>query len=413
MDSVAIISARHILFTIGIILLIGTLGSLAAQRFKIPDVVIFLLAGLLCGPELAGIITVQADSTLNQLVLIFGSSYILFDGGASVRLKIIREVWITVLVISTVGLLITALLTSFCAVELFGIPLLTALLLGCTIASTDPATLIPVFTQIRIKERVAQTVISESACNDAMGAIITFSIMGLVCGSKGTFSLLTTVTDLIGAASIGIITGALLGYLAALLIAHERYGFLQEYAPLVTLMAVLGSYMTAEGFHASGFMSVFVFGIVIGNKELVGFAMNSREGEKLEDFILTTSLMMRMFIFILLGSQVDLKLIGDHLGSGVLLVLIFMLVIRPITVFCCALPDRRAGWSLKEMLFMSWTRETGVIPGALAGMMLAMKIPGSDTIAAITFITILMTITIQGTTTGWMAGKLGLKMEDR
>ncbi len=413
METAAIISARHILLIIGIILLLGTVGSHAAQRLKTPDVVIFLLSGLICGPELTGIIDVPANSTLNQLILIFGSSYILFDGGASIRLKIVREVWVTVLIISTVGILITTLLTGFCAMGLFGMPILSAFLLGSTIASTDPATLIPVFSQIRIKERVAQAVISESACNDAMGAIATVSIMELIRGGEAMFSPVVTLCTLAAAVSIGIISGAVLGYLAALLIAHERFGFLQEYAPLVTLMSVLAAYMIAEGFHASGFMSVFVFGVVVGNKELLGFTIEPREGEKLEDFILTTSLMMRMFIFILLGSQVNLTLIQEYLGTGICLVLVFMMVIRPITVFCCALPDRRARWSLKEMLFMSWTRETGVIPGALAGMMLGLKIPGSERIAALTFITILLTITIQGTTTGWVAGKLGLIRGDR
>jgi cell volume regulation protein A len=184
-----------------------------------------------------------------------------------------------------------------------------------------------------------------------------------------------------------------------------------EYAPLVTLMAVIGAYMSAENFHASGFMAVFVFGIVLGNKDVFGFEMEQKEGEKLEDFILTTSLIMRMFIFILLGSQVNFALMGKYLWSGISLVLIFMFIVRPVTVFCCALPDRRAKWSLKEMLFMSWTRETGVIPGALAGILLGMNVPGAEIIASVTFITILLTIMVQATTTRWLAGKLGLLTE--
>ena len=165
--------------------------------------------------------------------------------------------------------------------------------------------------------------------------------------------------------------------------------------------------MSAENFHASGFMAVFVFGIMLGNKDVFGFAMEHSEEEKLEDFILTTALIMRMFIFILLGSQVNFALMGKYLWGGIALVLVFMFVARPVTVFCCALPDRRAKWSLKEMLFMCWTRETGVIPGALAGILLGMKVPGAEIIASVTFITILMTIIIQATTTRWLAGKLG------
>jgi cell volume regulation protein A len=97
----------------------------------------------------------------------------------------------------------------------------------------------------------------------------------------------------------------------------------------------------------------------------------------------------------------------------VAVVVIFMLIARPITVFACALPDRRAKWSLKELLFMCWTRETGVIPAALAGMLVGLKAPGSQMIASVTFIAILMTILIQATTTKWLAGKLGLLVENK
>jgi len=413
MESVAIHSAKHILFIVGVILLAGSLSGILAQKFRVPDVVVFLLIGMCLGPEVAGVFDVKADSTINQLILIFGSSYILFDGGASLRLKVLKEVWITIVVISTVGVIITTAITGLAAFQFLGIPLITALLLGSTIASTDPATLVPVFKQVRIKDRVAQTVMSESAFNDAMGAIVTFSIMGIALGTGGKFSLGAATFSLVSNALIGVLIGGVLGYLAALLIAHEKYDFLQEYAPLVTLMAVLGAYMSAENFKASGFMAVFVFGIMLGNKDVFGFKMEEKEEEKLDDFILTTSLIMRMFIFILLGSQVSFALMGKYLLGGTALVAVFMFIARPVTVFCCALPDRRAKWSLKEMLFMCWTRETGVIPGALAGILLGMKVPGAEVIASVTFLAILMTIIIQATTTKWLAGKLGLLANDQ
>src|SRR4029077_3947840 len=118
---------------------------------------------------------------------------------------------------------------------------------------------------------------------------------------------------------------------------------------------------------ASGFMAVFVFGIAIGNKDRFGFRMEPGEQQRLDEFVLTTALIMRMFIFILLGAQVDFALMNRYLVSGIAEVVVCMLVARPVSVFLCALPDRRAKWSMREMLFMCWTRETGVIPGALAG----------------------------------------------
>jgi len=411
-SSPAIELSKHILLVFGTILAVGSLSGLVASRFKVPDVVVFLLAGLLIGPGMLGLIDVKAGSAINQTILIFGASYILFDGGASLRLKVLKEVWISIVVLATAGVLISAFITGAAAQAILGIPFIIALLLGSTIASTDPATLVPVFKQVHIKDRVAQTVMSESAFNDAMGAIITFTLLGIAMG-QGSFSAGDALLDLLKQSAIGILTGGILGYLAAVLIAHEKYDFLAEYSPVVTLMAVIGAYMGAQDLHSSGFMAVFVFGIVLGNKDVFGFEMEPREEEKMEEYVLTTSLIMRMFIFILLGSQVNFALMAKYLLPGLAIVAIFMLIARPATVFACTLPDRRAKWSLKEMLFMCWTRETGVIPGALAGMLVGMKAPGADIIASITFIAILSTILIQATTTKWLAGKLGLLVADK
>jgi len=229
---------------------------------------------------------------------------------------------------------------------------------------------------------------SESAFNDATGAILTFAVLAVAMG-QGGFSISAALLDPLKQAAFGVIAGGALGYLASLLIAHEKYGFLQQYAPVVSLMAVIGAYLGADGLQASGFMAVFVFGIVLGNKDAFGFAMAKGEQDKLNDFVTTTALIMRMFIFILLGTQVDFALMNRYLVGGIAVVAVFMLVARPITVFLCALPDRRAKWTLKEMLFMCWTRETGVIPGALAGLLMGIGAPQAKLIASVTFLAIL------------------------
>jgi potassium/hydrogen antiporter len=405
--SASIEIARHTLLSCGIVLAIGTLGAFLAQRIRVPDVAVFLIAGIAIGPQALGLVHVPADSALNEIIVLFGASYILFDGGAALRLPVLKQVWITIVVIATVGVVVTAVITAIAAHFILGIPLIVALLLGTTLASTDPATLIPIFRQIRIRERVAQTVISESAFNDPMSAILTFTVVTVATGS-GEFSLVHSVIALVEQSMTGIVAGIAFGYLAALLIAHERWAFLTEYAPLVTLVAVISAYFAADGLHASGFMAVFVFGIVIGNKETFGFKMEPGETQKLAEFVLTTAFIMRLFIFILLGAQVDFHLMRQYWLGGVAVVAVLMLVARPITVFLCAWPDRRAKWSFAEMLFMCWTRETGVIPAALAGLLLGIKAPAAHLIASVTFVAILMTILIQAPTTEWMAKRLGL-----
>jgi cell volume regulation protein A len=410
--SASIEIAKHTLLSCGLILAIGTLASLLAQKIRIPDVAVFLVTGIAIGPQALGLVHIGAESALNQIILLFGAAYILFDGGATLRFAVLKQVWITIIVIATVGVVITAVITGLAAHFILGTPMIVALLLGATLASTDPATLVPIFRQVRIRDRVAQAVMSESAFNDAMGAILTFSILAVATGS-GTFSLTHSLLGLLEQSVIGIVAGVALGYLAALLIAHEKMAFLAEYAPVVTLVAVIAAYFAADGLHASGFMAVFVFGIMLGNKESFGFRMEPGEAQKLDEFVLTTAFILRLFIFILLGAQVDFALMETYWLGGIAVVTVLMLVARPATVFLCAWPDRRARWSFAEMLFMCWTRETGVIPAALAGLLLGIKAPGAQMIASVTFIAILMTILIQAPTTKWLGGALGLLEEGK
>jgi len=409
-QSAAVEIAKHTLMSAGIILAIGTATGLLARSLKIPDVALFLVVGMAIGPSALGLIDIKADSALYQILLLFGASYILFDGGASLRFYVMKQVWITIVIIATVGVVITAAITAAAAHVVLGVPWIVAALLGAALASTDPATLVPIFRQVHVRDRVAQMVMSESAFNDATGAIVTFGVLTVAIGS-GEFSLAGSVADLLKEAIVGIVAGIVLGYLATLLIAHERWGFFMDYAPVVTIMAVIGAYFAADGLRASGFMAVFVFGIMLGNKDSLGFKMGRDEAQKLDQYVETTAFIMRLFIFILLGGQVDFGLMNQYLFGGIVVVLIFMLVARPVTVFTCALPDRRARWSLNEMLFMCWTRETGVIPAALAGILLGIKAPGAPMIASVTFIAILMTILIQAPTTRWLGGRLGLLAE--
>src|SRR5712672_1181677 len=233
--SASIEIAKHTLLLCGLILAVGTVAGLLAQKIRIPDVAVFLITGIAIGPQALGLVHITADSALNQIILLFGASYILFDGGASLRFNVLKRVWITIVVISTVGVVITTAVTGIAAYYILGVPFIVALLLGATLASTDPATLVPIFRQVKIRDRVAQTVMSESAFNDAMGAIVTFGVLAVAMGT-GEFSLSSSVFDLVKQSIIGIGAGVVLGYVAAFLIARERWALLAEYAPVVTLV---------------------------------------------------------------------------------------------------------------------------------------------------------------------------------
>lgn len=410
--------ATRALMDSGVILATGAIAAVIAKRISIPDIVLFLLAGMLLGPQVLGFIDVGAGSVMNQFILTFGAAYILFDGGTTLRFKVLKEIWVLLLVIATVGVLITAAVTAVAAKEFMAVSWGTALLLGAVLCSTDPATLVPVFKQVKIKERVAQLVMSESAFNDAMGAILTFTVFGIVAGGE-VFSAGATGAKLLHEAGLGLLIGGGLGYAAALLVAHPKYPVLKDHMAIVTLILVIFAYMLAVSVHASGFMAVFTAGVMLSNNESFGFHADDIDEEKMHEYVATTALLFRLFIFILLGSQVDFALMQQYLVPGLAVVAVFMFVARPLTVFACALPDRNAKWSLKEMLFMCWTRETGVIPAALVGLLAGqfaqLPNPPGDidlrAIASVTFIAILATILIQATTTKWLARKLDLLVE--
>jgi potassium/hydrogen antiporter len=399
--------AKLDLMYVGIIIFTGLLGGVLAKKIKVPDIVLFLLIGIALGPAVGGFLHVKADSTMNQLILTIGACYLLFEGGATLRFAVLKEIWISLSIIATIGVLVTGAITAAAAVWL-GIPLAIALVLGALTASTDPATLVPIFKQVPIKDRVSQTVMSESALNDAMGAIATFAVVSYVMGTGEGFSLTHSLVELAYEAGVGLLLGAIVGYVAAFLMAHNSFGIFRGATPFVIILAVITVYLLADHVHASGFMAVFTCGVMIGNKNTFGLPLDDHEHEYLEDYVGNTALLMRMFIFILLGSQVDFHLLKEYLGVGLALLVVFIFIARPVTVFICAGPDRRAKWTWKELVFMSWTRETGVIPAALVGILAGMKVPGIDVVGAITFIFILGTILIQAPTTALLAGKLGL-----
>ena len=93
--------AKHTLMAGGLLLAIGTVTGLLAQKIRVPDVAVFLIVGMLIGPQALGLIDIKADSALNQIVLLFGASYVLFDGGASLRLSVLKQVWITIVLLAT------------------------------------------------------------------------------------------------------------------------------------------------------------------------------------------------------------------------------------------------------------------------------------------------------------------------
>jgi cell volume regulation protein A len=275
------------------------------------------------------------------------------------------------------------------------------------IASTDPATLIPVFKRVRILPRLQQTVESESAFNDATASVLVFTLLGMLAAA-GTVHWYTPIVDFLRDSVLGLAVGMVCGLLALWLVSDKGWGILQDYGSIVMLVVAIGSFQFAEVMHGSGLMAAFTAGVLSGNGKSLGWPLTEHTEANIHHFGNAVTLIMRMMIFVFLGTQVDFTVVREYLGAGLLLVLVLMFVARPLTVLSSVLVDRRANWSRPEILFMFWTRETGVIPAALAGMIAAEGLPGAEMIGAVTFLAILATIGLQASTTPLVANRLGL-----
>jgi cell volume regulation protein A len=397
---------HEIFFMASLIFFGGMVGGAIAQKFELPDVVLYLLVGILLGPYGMNVLNVANGSLTVKLILTVGTSFILYLGGREVKIRVIKRVWVTIFLLSTIGVLISTFIVGYTSHLLLGIPFSIALLLGAIISPTDPATLVPIFKQYKIKKKVAQTVSSESAFNDAVGSVLFFTFLNVI--TSGHLSLEHSFVLFLKDTSFGIGIGLLIGIFGTVLISQSDYGFLKNFSPIMSIFVAITSYLVAESLGGSGFMASFVSGMVCGNKVYIGMKCNLENRKVQETVNETTGLILRMMIFIVLGTMIDFNIIFNHFWINLFIIFIFMFVARPLTIFTSTLPDGRADWHWNEMLFMCWVRETGVMPAALTGMLMGMNIPYLSHIVGIAFMTIIITLLVQATTTNIVADKLGL-----
>ncbi|MCY0896515.1 MAG: cation:proton antiporter [Alicyclobacillaceae bacterium] len=442
MNSPAFTMAEQMVEMLFFVFLGGSVASVLAEKSNVPDVVWFLLVGMLLGPSVLSVLHVPTESLLNQSVLLLGASFILFHGGTMTNLHVLRRMWVSVLLLSTVGVLVTAAVVAVAAHALFALSFSTAFLLGAVVASTDPASLIPIFQRYRIRERVAQAIIAESAFTDATGAIVTtvvfatlvpmavgvpksVSAAGVALQSAHpsigeTVSQTAHITSLfVSAAQLalgGMLVGVVIGGLTALLLSRSRSGNVRRFpfipTPLAVVCCVLASLTLANLLHASLFMSVFVGGLTVANGNKGALATSPLTVQSMESFLDVLNLPLRILIFIFLGSQVQLMILWKYGWKIAVVTLVFLFLARPMTVGCSLLPDRLARWQARELLFFCWTRETGVLAAALIGMVTSSAVvPHPALLKSVTLVFILVTLLLQASTAPTLAKWLHLREE--
>lgn len=401
---------RDVILTLSLLLVAGLVARLLSTLLRVPEMVFLLGLGALLGPSVLEVLDVPLDSIGAQLVFTLGVSSILFYGGLNLSLEILRKVWLSLGLLAVLGVLLTALITGAAAALVFGLPFEQGLLIGAVLSPTDPAILIPLFIGSRLRPKVAQTVVAESAFNDPTGAVLALAVAGALL--SGQDSLSGPAGDFVGQLALSTAGGVLGGVVLSAAISSRRTGIWRESAAIAFLAVVGMSYVSLDFAGGSGYLGAFVAGLIVGNMRLLGLSMHDEHKRDLVIASRSLADIVTIFVFVVVGANLPFDAIGDEIGPALAVVAVLVLIARPITVAICCLPDRRSRWSRAELAFVCWTRETGVVPAALVGVLTALAVPNGDLLAAVVALAILVTLTLQAVPAPWLARRLGLLEAD-
>ena len=397
---------RDLILTVGLLLAAGLAARVLADVVRVPEIVLLIAFGAALGPSAIDVIDVPLDSLGAQLLFTFGVSSILFYGGLNLSLSVLRSVSVSLGLLAVPGVVLTALVTGAVAALAFGLPFEQGLLIGAVLSPTDPAILIPLFIASRVRQRVSQTVIAESAFNDPTGAVLALAVAGALLSGNGGIG--APAWDFLGELAMSTVVGVLAGVLLSATISSHRAGILRDSAPIAVLAVVAVSYVSLDFAGGSGYLGAFLAGLIVGNMELLGLAMHSHHEEELKISSRTLAEVVTIFVFLVVGASLPFGTLADHWAPSLAVVAVLMLVARPLTVLACALPDRRARWTRNELAFLCWTRETGVVPAALVGVLAGLGVPDVDVLAGVVALAIVATLLLQATPAPWLARRLGL-----
>jgi cell volume regulation protein A len=402
---------EEILRTIGIVLAVGLIAIPIAALLRLPSMVVLVVAGIIAGPTLLNLVDVPIDGVGPSLLFTMGVALILFHGGLGVSLRVISRTAVGLLLLAIPGVMITAGIVALAVMPLFGVSWEIALLVGAVLGATDPAILVPLFDRLGLRPRVAQTVIAESAINDPMGAILALTMAGIITAGGLTGSLIagdSPLVEFLRNIGLGLVIGIVGGVLIAVLLSSRRFGVLRESVGATLLAIVALAYVSSEVAGGSPYLAAFVAGLIVGNKDLIRIDHDHEQERMLEQYTTQTVDIVVLAIFVVLGLNLDVQLLLDNLWAGLAVMAVFIFIARPATVAICLGLDRRAGWTRQEAVFIGWCRETGVVPVAIASMLVAEKVPGAELVATLVTFAVIATLLLQATTAGWLANRLGL-----
>ena len=388
-----------IVLVVAVGLSLALLGRAITERLAIPSAALFLVGAAVASdlfPDLGEAISVVTVERIGVVALIV----ILFDGGLDIGWSRFRSAAVPILSLGVLGTFATAGLIALAAHALLGLSWTTSGLLGAALAPTDPAVTFSVLGGREIVGRTGTILKGESGANDPVGIALMIGMIELATSDDGSFWTVVSefTVEMAGGAAVGAAG-------AALLLPFLRRVRLPSSAlyPLRMLAAAGVIYGVATLLHGSGFLAVFVAGILLGDRPLP-------HREQVDGVLSSLGSLAEIAMFAALGLTVDVTGLFDTDAwfEGLVLAALLAFLFRPLVVGALLLPVRL---ERAERLFVMWSGLKGAVPILLAALALIGDVDDGDEIYGIVFVVVLFSVLVQGTLVPTVAERLGVPME--
>lgn len=389
-----------LLTTCGLLLAASVLFSRASLRIGVPIALLFLALGILAGSEGIGGIVFE-DYGLAFRLGSLALALILFDGGLNTPLKEVRSAWAPAGLLATVGVALTGALMAVLA-HLWGLSWPEALLLGAVVSSTDAASVFAVLrgSGLSLKRRVGVTLEVESGLNDPVAVILTTSLSHNLL-HPGAVEGWRIAMDVGVQLAVGGVVGWAIGMAGRHLLGRLRLVSGGLY-PAFTLSLALLAYGVATLVQGSGFLAVYLAGLVLGNGPLPYRAGLLRVHDAL-------AWLAQIGMFLVLGLLVFPSGLGAIAAPGLGLALLLAVVVRPVVALACLTPFH---YPWREVLYIGWVGLRGAVPVVLATFPVLLAAPGAERLFHLVFFIVVVNALVPGSTVAWVTRRLGLQAKE-
>jgi cell volume regulation protein A len=384
-----------LLLLVGAILAASIVVALGAARTGLPVLVAFLGLGMLLGSDGPGGIEFD-DAKLAREVGTVGLALILYEGGLQTSWRRLRQVAVPAALLSTVGVLVSALLTGLAAHAFFDLSWLEAILLGAVVSSTDAAAVFATLRFTHIRRHLARTLEAESGGNDPMAIALTLGLIAWIerPDAYGVDDLVVLVVRQIG---LGLLVGAVLGAIATWVFARIPQS-IGAFAPVASIAAAALSFGAADVIGGSGFLAVYLVGLAVGSTP-------SRYRRQLVAFHEGIAFVAQVALFVGLGLLVFPRDLLHVALPGFALAFLLMLVARPAAVWVSTVV---ADFTHRERMLLGWAGLRGAVPIVVATFVLSSDVPHKEAVFNAVFFVVVVSAIVQGTTLEWVARWLRL-----